>query len=204
MIVAIMQPYFFPYMGYFDLMRKCDLFVCFDDVQYIRRGWVNRNRIACKNQEFQFLTIPVKKASRESKINQMLIDHSTPWHQLHMRKIKHNYKKNCSLVEMYATLPRSDYLIEILERTIEMTRSALGISTPIIRSSEIACHDCGEIGPKKRIIEICKALGADTYLNLPGGRELYNSQDFTRHNIALEFIETDNRSKLSVLHELLK
>lgn len=201
MKIAIMQPYFFPYMGYFALMRACDLFVVFDDVQYLRRGWMNRNIIRCANNKTQYITVPVQKSPRDTKISQVKIDYSSSWHQRHIRSLLFNYRRS-EIIEMYENVPSFSNLSDLLVHTLKETCRLLGFKKKFIHSSCIKATSINETGCKKRIIEICKEMGADCYLNLPGGRSLYLPDDFKRHGLDIEFIRCESEKKLSVLDYL--
>lgn len=91
MRIAVQQPYFYPYLGYFKLISSVDKFVFFNDVQYIRRGWINRNRINVDN----YLTVPILKTKRSEIINNIKIDYSTHWHYKHCRTLETKYGKKC-------------------------------------------------------------------------------------------------------------
>ena len=95
--VAIMQPYFLPYLGYFQLIHASDLFVCFDDVNYIKKGWINRNQILVNGKPHLF-TIPLLGASQNKKINQIELDDFSKWRANFLKMIQFNYAK-CSQYE---------------------------------------------------------------------------------------------------------
>lgn len=196
MKIAVMQPYFFPYVGYFKLIKAVDIFVYFNDVQYIRRGWVNRNRIRSNEKGWQYLTVPVKNCARETNINAILIDNSKEWHEHHVKTLRFHYKPN-PVLEMYSNMGQKVFLQDLLMETLEKTCSILGFNTRFVKSSDIPNPD--NLRREFRIIDICKRLGAAAYLNLPGGRELYDSEDFQKEGIELNFIEHEKANLLSML-----
>ena len=185
MNIAIQQPYFYPYIGYFKLISKVEKFVFFNDVQYIRRGWVNRNKVA-KNL---FLTVPVAKTYRSNLINEIKIDYSNNWHRRHCRTLETKYGKKCKdhpIYLFYRNIPRYIYLVDLLKDSIKNTCNFLQIKTKFLNSEEI------EVKNKKqyKIIEICNKLNCKSYYNLPVGRSLYSKEEFLDKGIKLEFIET--------------
>ena len=204
MKIAVMQPYFFPYIGYFRLIQTCDKFVFFNDVQYIRRGWVNRNRIHCSNKEFQYLTVPIQKVSRDSLIKDIKIDYSSDWHSQHMLAMLHSYGKNKprSIVEMYSQIPQFSHLQDLLVYTTKKTCEIMGITAEFLFSSSIEVESINECGPHKRLIEICRSLGGDCYVNLPGGRSLYNQDQFRKYGLKLNFVDVPDLNKLSIIDYL--
>jgi len=182
MKLAIMQPYFFPYVGYFQLMAVVDKFVFLSDVQYIRRGWVNRNRIPSRDKDFQYLTVPVAKHARESTIEQMQI--APGWIDEHLSLLRHAYGKKIEshpLIRHYSGLGRHISLNEMLCESLMWTARYLGLNCDFAYSSGIS-HQSGQ----RRILDICRHYGATSYLNLSGGKDLYDAADFG--SIKLQFM----------------
>jgi hypothetical protein len=192
MKIAVMQPYFFPYLGYFQLVAAVDRFIAWDDVQYINRGWVNRNRILL-NGEPAYITLPLDKAAQTAHINERRIADKKGTAtkilgQLHAayRKAPY-YAETRQLVEdifAHEGQSLSCFLFDSLQKICLQ----LGIETPLVLSSSLQKNDEGLSG-SARIIAICKALQADTYVNAIGGRELYCGEEFRTSNIDLRFIE---------------
>jgi hypothetical protein len=194
MKIAVMQPYFFPYLGYFKLINSVDAFVFFDDVQYIRRGWINRNKI--RINEPLWLTIPIKKCPRETIINKIEIDDS--WSNETLITFKTIYGKSVvdhPLFSYYSSLYNYKMLCPMLCDSIEWMSNFLNIKTNFFYSSNMP----SEKKNKDRILDICKKLGATHYFNLPGGRDLYDEKIFEKEGIKLEFIDTDQYKKISVI-----
>lgn len=191
MKVAVMQPYFFPYIGYFQLMNSIDEFVVFDDVQYIDRGWVNRNRIRV-NHSAKWLTMPVQKASRKSLINQRhyLAEPETIGQikarlEAYYSKTKH-FPKIFPLIEDCLEYPDSN-VARFNTNLLAKVSGALNIKCKIHFSSNIVGDP--SLGGQSRIIEICKSLGGGSYLNLEGGQSLYNAEAFWNNGIRLCFVK---------------
>ena len=191
MKVAIMQPYFFPYIGYWQLISAVDVFVLFDDVNYIKRGWIDRNRIIYQNKE-RYINVYLKGASQNRLINEISINRESSENINNLRIIKDAYKKAPMFNEVYPLLENiiaqdESNLAIYLGTQIKAVCDYLDISTEIIYSSDIK-KDNDKRGQDK-IIEICKELGADTYINAIGGRKLYEHDVFESQNIKLRFLD---------------
>lgn len=192
MKIGIMQPYFMPYIGYWQLINAVDVFVIYDDVNYINKGWINRNRILINNQENRFI-IPLLEASQNKKINELDIFEPEQTKKALWKKIEFAYKKSreyeqvCTMVK---DIIRHDSvkISEYIENSIRVICQQLSIDTRIVVSSDIE-KDIGLRGQDK-IIEICKKLGGDFYINPIGGKELYNAEVFEKQGILLKFIKT--------------
>ena len=190
MKLAIMQPYFFPYLGYFSLIDSVDTFVVYDDVNFIRRGWVNRNNFLGKQGVYRY-TLPVKKASQNEKISNLSISEFQSQKKRFLTSMEHSYKKapyyervSALLNLIYST--NDDNLSNFLTRSLQHIIDYLGISATLLRSSELDIAK--NTVSQARIIEMCKELQASTYINAQGGAELYDSTSFSSENINLEFI----------------
>lgn len=192
--IAVMQPYFFPYYGYFQLIRATDVFVVFDDVNYINRGWINRNRILVDNQD-GFITIPISKASQNKLISEHgLADDALSQQKKILEKIKHSYKKAQFFAEFYpfverAVLQQEKNLVPYLVNSLQIICEYLEIPFCCKLSSEIE-KDNSKKGQEK-IIELCNKLEASQYINLLGGQELYKKNAFLHNNIDLKFISAN-------------
>lgn len=186
-----MQPYFFPYIGYFQLMQVVDTFVFFDDVQYIDRGWVNRNQIPVDGKP-TWLTMPVRKASRSLPINrrEYLLEEGVPALK---RKLRAAYR----VPQTAGTLAALEALLDFPDANVADFNvnllcgiaSWLGINSRFIRASGLMADDNGLRG-EARIIELCRRLAADHYVNPIGGTGLYNPARFTDSGIKLSFLRT--------------
>ncbi|NLK94079.1 MAG: WbqC family protein [Clostridiales bacterium] len=205
MKIAIMQPYFMPYLGYFQLIKEVDLFVLFDDVNYIKKGWINRNRIKINGEESMF-TIPLVKASQNKRINEILIsDAQNSKNQLY-KKIHNAYRKSDKYDEVNeiikkAVMYNEESLDKYIKNALEEVCKYLDIKTKFIISSEIEKNN--ELKGQEKIIEICKLLKADEYINAIGGVQLYDYKKFNENDIKLKFIKADeNIPTLSIIDVL--
>ena len=200
MRVAIMQPYFFPYSGYFQLMSSVDLFIYLDDVQFVRRSWMTRNKISDPSGLAQiYLNVPVKKAHRSATIKE--IEVFGPWVDRHKKTFLHVYGKKVErnpFYGFYGSLDEYVNLNEMLIRSLGEVAGILGIRCDFVRSSELKSEGCSS----ERIISLCKSVGAKEYYNLPGGVELYDHDVFADHGLGLHFIDTSHQKKISVLESI--
>jgi len=191
--IALMQPYLFPYIGYFQLINAVDRFVIHDDVQFIKAGWINRNRILVNGKD-QIITFPLKKDSSFAKIN------SRCWADSFQELVKKNlrilhaayvkaphYSQVYSLVEEILNYNESNVPIFIL-RQLELICKYMGVSTQFILSSSI--NKDNELRSEERVIEINKRLGSTHYINPIGGLGLYKKDNFSKQGIKLSFIKT--------------
>ncbi|MER1956096.1 MAG: WbqC family protein [Solibacillus sp.] len=195
MNVALMQPYFFPYLGYFQLIHAVDEFVVFDQAQYIRRGWINRNRLLNPHKESVYINVPVHKAPRETKIKDILINHTSSWKDTIFQQLSY-YRKapNYAFVLDFMTdCLASDavYLSELNTSVLKKVCVLLEIDTKITVLSERlplltemdAADDWG--------IAVSKALHATTYINAIGGMDFYDQQKYHANDLAIQFIKTE-------------
>jgi len=193
-----MQPYFLPYLGYFDLIDKSDLFIAFDTAQYMRQGWVNRNKI-----ETGYIRVPVKKHQNRVAIKDVEIS-DCDWRTDLFNKLK-----------VYRKSPVYDKIINFLERCLEPEFETigelnihvlkevcelLGITTPIVAYSKMSLNLGTVKSPDEWALRISEALGATTYLNLPGGKEFFDKSKWK--DIELRFLDT--KPGLSIIHDLME
>lgn len=190
MKLGIMQPYFLPYIGYFQLIKAVDKYVIYDDVNYIKGGWINRNNILV-NKNKNLFTIMLKDASSNKLINEIEICDN-------FKKIKKtiemNYKKAPFYDDVYLLLERifsydNKNLAKFIANSIVEISKYLNIDTEILISSEI--NKDNSLKAQDKVIDICKNLGANMYINAIGGQDLYNYDDFERNGITLNFIKTN-------------
>jgi len=185
--IGIMQPYFFPYIGYWQLIQNVDVFVLYDDVSYIKGGWVNRNKILVNGKE-HLITIPLSGASSNRSINQIQTLGSN--HKL-LKTISQAYCKSPFFSETFpviedALLSSEKNLSLFLKQTIEKLCIFQGIATKILFSSELGLDD--KLKSQDKIIEICHRLGGSCYVNPIGGSHLYNRDFFKNKNLQLQFM----------------
>lgn len=186
-----MQPYFVPYMGYWQLMNAADRFVVYDDVSYIKGGWINRNRILV-NGKPSYLTLPIAGASPNMKINQLRMQLNQRWVDKARKTIEVAYKKapyfqaTFVLIEDILAL-QSASLSEFLLNQIIKVANHLGIDTEIVPSSVVYANS--ELKAQQRVLDICRREKCDTYLNAIGGRGLYDPAVFAQEGVLLCFVE---------------
>jgi hypothetical protein len=203
MKIAIMQPYFFPYQGYFDLIASVDKFIFLNDVQYVKRRWVNRNIIPAPNKkDNMFVTVPIKKASRNTNINQIEI-HDNIWAERHLKTFIHVYGKakvNSEFKEYYTSLKKHVNLSNMLCESIMWTCKLLGINKKFYYASDYSSSLYGQ----ERILELCNIFKASSYFNAFGGQGLYDKDKFYKSNIELIFMPESKNEKFSILNRILK
>lgn len=189
--IAIMQPYFFPYIGYFQLIKAVDLFVMYEDIQYTKKGWINRNRFLLNGKEKVF-TLPLKKASSFLSVMN--------------REISADFKKDRflnQLREAYRQAPYFEKVFPCIEKIVLQNESNLFayirnsilnickylmIDTEIITSSAVQMNSL--LRGKHKVMTICKSVDTDIYINPIGGQEMYSKQEFSVQGIELKFLKT--------------
>ena len=201
--IAIMQPYFIPYAGYFRLFTATDLFVAYDCVQFIRRGWIHRNYMQLGSGETDWLTLPLAKAPQDIKIKNLAFapDASARWAEQKRRfpLLADKKNKNSLLLKTVDALEGTPP--EYIEKTLHTACDILGAHFNVVRSSTLAIPE--EIKGQERILAICEVMKAKHYVNAPGGRELYDSATFKKRNIQLAFLPEYQGSYASILHRCL-
>jgi hypothetical protein len=191
MKLAIMQPYFLPYIGYFQLIGAVDTFIVYDNIKYTKKGWINRNRMLLNGADTPF-SLPLKKDSDSLDVVQRELTAD-----FDRGKLLNQFKGAYARAPHFAkTFPLLEGIVRCEERNlfryihhsiVEMC-AHLGIKTEIRISSEIAI-DHG-LKSQDKILALCRALGAQTYINPIGGIELYSKCDFAAHGMDLKFIKT--------------
>lgn len=189
--VGIMQPYFFPYLGYFQLINGVDKFVLLDDVNYIKKGWINKNRILI-NGQVNNINVQLLKISQNRKINEINLDSNREWRVKLLKTITMSYSRAQNFDVIYSVInkiieSKVDTIAELNYLSIMEVCNYLCIDTKIISSSAIFNND--DLSGEDRIIDICLQLGATNYLNAIGGKELYNNLNFDKVGIGLNFLE---------------
>lgn len=182
-----MQPYFFPYIGYFQLICSSDAFVIFDDVNFIKKGWINRNRILSAGEP-KLITLELIGASQNKLIKQLSIGNNN---KKLLKSIQYNYAKApyfktvYPLIEEILSFPESN-LAKYLENSLKKVCDYLQIETNWYISSTLDKQNT--LTGENRILNICEVMNAKHYINLPGGRNLYNTSSFKNSGIELSFI----------------
>jgi hypothetical protein len=195
MKLAIMQPYFFPYLGYFQLMNAVDEFVIYDNIQFSKEGWINRNRILV-NGKASYITIPLKKDSDCLDVrDRWLADIWVSEKKRMLNRLTESYRKAPHFDSVYPVLEKSitsgeSNLFEFVLHSLRLAKEYLGIGTPFVVSSTIPIDHA--LKAEKRVMEICKARNANRYVNPIGGMQLYDKNDFGAAGIDLHFLKTSN------------
>lgn len=190
MILAANQPYFIPYIGYWQLINCADIFVIDDDYNYIKQGWVNRNRILNQGVP-NYFTLPIDHASDSVTIDKTYLS-SFDFNKM-LRKIENLYHKAPNFTEGYALIqsilsyPERN-LADFLTHGMQVISDYLGIKTRFIKSSSLENNSL--LKREHRIYDQCARLGADTYINAIGGMELYDFEEFKKRGITLKFLKT--------------
>lgn len=193
MKIAIMQPYFFPYIGYFQLMDAVDEFVVYDNIEFTKKGWINRNRILSNGKD-AYITLPLKKDSDFLDIKDRFLADAWPEErQAMINRIKEAYRKapyfefSYPVVEKILSCEEKN-LFKFIYNSIILVKDYLGIKTPLVISSTIGIDH--KLKSDKKVMAICRARHADAYLNPIGGTELYDKNIFLSEGIDLEFHKT--------------
>ena len=204
MKIGIMQPYFFPYLGYFQLISSCDKFVVYDRVSFRKKGWIARNRIMDVGNGLPInINVPLKSQSSNKLISETTIDKEQKWQEKFLNLVCYNYKRAAHFDEIFSilksTLNESHDLITTLNySTIHLICGLLDIKTSIVYQSDRQLAIEAKLQKKTnkeisdmttRVIEVCKQYEAITYINPPGGQQLYKSTDFEMHDLELIFIQ---------------
>lgn len=185
--VAVIQPGYLPWLGFFELMASSDIFVVYDDVQFDKNGWRNRNRIKTTNGAV-WLTIPVLiKGNNFPKINEVIIK-DKKWRIKHLKTLMYSYSKAEYFNEIFPLIEKglnldTDRLVDIDMFFIKEIAKYLGINTEIVLSSDLKIEGTEK---EERLINICKHFNATHYYNGIRGKELYKKENFLRHGIVLE------------------
>lgn len=186
-----MQPYFLPYLGYWQMLNAVDRFILYDDVNYIKNGWINRNNLL-DNGKPHFFTLALDGASSFKLINETHINGSPEARNKVLSYIKNSYRKApffkevFPLIESIVNYPETNIAL-LLENHFRLIADYLQIGTEILVSSHID-KDCS-LKAQDKVLDICKKQGAEIYINAIGGTELYSREDFAAQGIKLQFIK---------------
>lgn len=187
MKLAIMQPYLFPYLGYFQLIHAVDAFVVYDDVNFIKGGWINRNYILGGNGK-QLITLPLKSASQNKLINDIEVGER----QKILKTLRHNYSKAPHFDDVFPIIEKimlqaQTNLAAFLDNQLSQVCHYLGLSPQWHLSSNLRKDN--QLRGQDKILAICTELGATHYINPPSGIVLYDRAAFEGHDLKLSFIQ---------------
>lgn len=191
MKLAIMQPYLFPYVGYFQLVAAVDRFVFFDDVNFISRGWINRNRLSLSGNVSWF-TLPVSGASQNLKINELHVQSDGAWRRKLLASVRQSYGKAPCFDPAYALLAdivlSEEKSLSVLAReSVIAVARYLGLGTEFVVSTGRYGNE--DLRGADRVLDICRQEGAAEYHNLPGGMALYSTEEFSAAGVELHFMQ---------------
>jgi hypothetical protein len=195
MIVGIMQPYFFPYIAYFQLINAVDEFIIYDNIQFTKKGWINRNRILVNGTD-EYITIPLKKDSDFLDVKDRYLSQEWPNERKKiLNRITESYRKASHFNIIYPIIERimmyeDKNLFAFIFNSIKEVNQYLDIKTPLIVSSFISINH--DLKAENKVIELCKARKAKTYINPIGGVELYNKETFKNKGLELKFLKANN------------
>tara|TARA_R110000787_G_scaffold136193_1_gene248660 strand:- start:2503 stop:3213 length:711 start_codon:yes stop_codon:yes gene_type:complete len=196
MKLGIMQPYFFPYLGYFSLIQNCDEFILFDTPQFIRHGWIERNKILKPNGEPLYIKVPLLKHSRETAINDLKIRNTENWKEkilaqlIPYKKKAKNYFNVINLINEIFEF-ETDSIVSLNNIALQKTCSYLEISTPIKIWSKMNIEIGKVNAPDEWALHICKAMNATSYYNPEGGIDFFDKNKYLQANIDLKFLKMD-------------
>jgi hypothetical protein len=194
MKLAIMQPYFMPYIGYFQLINSVDEFVIYDNIQYTKKGWINRNRIISNGKD-QLITLPIKKDSDYLNVAERELSESWEKDKNKMLNvIKSSYSKAPYFQETFELVSKclndsEVNLFKFIYNSIILINNYLEIKTPIVISSTINVDHT--LKSQNKVLSLCKEQNASIYINSIGGVKLYNKEIFKQNNIELNFIKSN-------------
>lgn len=191
MKVAIMQPYFLPYIGYFQLIRAVDVFVVYDNIKYTKKGWINRNRFLLDGHNEVF-SLPLKKASDTLDVNERSLAPDFDRLKL-LNRLAAAYRRAPCFETVLPLLQRilkhgEDNLFSFIYSSLHEICGWIGLDTPLIPSSTLQVNH--SLAGQDRVLAICHHLGAEEYINAIGGRELYSRDEFAAHGINLQFLQS--------------
>jgi WbqC-like protein family len=192
MRLAVMQPYLFPYLGYFQLAHSVDRFVLYDDVNFIKRGWINRNRILVNGGEHRF-TVPLEDASQNRFINQTLTISDSKWKTDLLMTIARAYRRAPQFDAIFPVIEASVCYDErnvarFIAHSLVLVMRHVGIGAELVPTSSVYANNT--LKGQDRIIDICAREGARGYHNAIRGRELYDARAFANAGIELRFIQS--------------
>jgi hypothetical protein len=192
--LAIMQPYFLPYIGYFQLMKAADEFVVYDNIEFSKKGWINRNRILVNGKD-DYITLPLKKDSDFLDICERRLADTWPQDGKKMlNRFTESYRKAPQFEAVFPVVQKiiqstETNLFGFILHSLQTVNEYLGITTPIIVSSTLPADH--SLKAEHRVVSICKAAQATTYINPIGGLELYDKKFFSDQGIDIHFLKAN-------------
>ncbi len=196
MKIAIMQPYFFPYIGYFQLIQAADKFIFYDDVNFITKGWINRNRVII-SRKVNYITVPLSDASQNKLIKDVYLANDSTKIKKMLASLRQSYSKAPFFADVFplveTLLQKTSDKIPVSELAIESVTKVcdyLGINKPFEKSSSNKYSETKGYSKADRLIQICKINNATEYINPIGGTELYQKEYFDAQGVKLFFLKS--------------
>jgi len=195
MKLAIMQPYFFPYVGYFQLMNATEEFVIYDNIKFSKNGWINRNRILVNGKD-SYITVPLKNNSDHLDIRERRLADIWPIERKKMlNRIKESYRKAPQFDIVYPLIEKcivfeESNLFSFILHSLFVIKEHLKIRSSFVVSSSIPLDH--KLRAEKKVLGICKARKAGVYINPIGGTKLYSQDNFNCLGIELYFLKTND------------
>ena len=196
------QSYFFPYIGYFQLIHAVDKFILYDHLTYIKGGWIQRNRIGQPNNTACFITIPLQKRSPHKLISELSISRAYDWQTKIITQLKNTYSRSSFFKETFPLIEdliMKDfrYITDFNCYSIKAIAQLLDIQTTIVQGASIEEELKNVSWPyqtkTQRILLACQQEKADTFVNAIGGKTLYSKEEFQEQGINLFFIQTEKQ-----------
>ncbi|MBC9798482.1 WbqC family protein [Sinomicrobium weinanense] len=192
MKIAIMQPYVFPYIGYFQLIAAVDIFVFYDDVNFIKRGWINRNRILLNGKE-KLVTFPCIEASQNKLINEVAVNLKEKQYGKLKMTIEQSYKKAPHFLSVFPLIEEVlnsevNTIARLATKSVQLFANYIGIKTSFYESSE-EFNETKGLEKADRLIAIAKKMNIKHYINAIGGKELYDKKYFKNQGVQLNFLK---------------
>ena len=196
MKIGIMQPYFFPYIGYMSLIKNTDKFILLDTVQFIRHGWIERNRILSPKDEWQYIAVPLQKKSRDTKIIDIKINNSTDWKNkilsqlIHYKKKANYYYKTIEIVNEGLNI-ETESIVELNANVLSKVCEYIEIPFNYEIYSQMKLYIDPAKAPDEWALNICKAMGNVTeYWNPIGGLNFFDKSKYEENNIKIYFLNS--------------
>ena len=204
--VAIMQPYFFPYLGYFQLLASVDIVVLYDDVNFTKKGWIHRNRLNI-NQQAQYFGLQLNKASQNKAINEIDVIKDPKFIDKSLRMIEMNYSKAQYFNDVFPLIQgaylnsESLNLAKVNAYSITTVLDYLGLKKEIYFSSDLNISK-DSYSRSERLMAITKSLGSNEYVNVKSGENLYSKEEFAKNDIDLKFLQFVKLSRFYLVFRL--
>ena len=193
MKLVIMQPYLFPYVGYFQLLAAADRFVVYDDVQFIKGGWINRNRLLVNGQPWLF-TVPLDQPSPNRLISDIELSTAAAWQPKLLQTIAQNYRRAPCFEVVYGLIQEifsaeAHTIADLVRASLRVLIQYLELSVELILTSSV--YGNVSLRAQARVLDICRREGATNYINAMGGQTLYDSEAFQQARVTLQFIQPE-------------